>query len=169
MNGLMFRNTNPGDMMPARRGELDAQYWPRVLRWFCPSLTEDESARLYQRAPKGVAVTAGFLRALVLDNIAELRASAEAESAKAMLLEAVALLPSDIRPMVRENVDRDILGGDWSLSFAVQHNGRRGGLVDFGDPVGSKYSLRDVSAEALAVRLEGLIRRWLVKHEVNRG
>lgn len=92
--------------------------------------------------------------------------SAEADAAKAMLLEAVALLPSDIRPMVRAESALDILGGDWSLSFAVQHNGRRGGLVDFGDHVGSKYSLRDVSAEALAARLEGLIRRWLAKHEV---
>lgn len=72
--GLIFRNTNPGDMMPARRGELDAQYWPRVLRWFCPSLTDDESVRLYQKAPKGAAVTRELLRALVEDNIAELRA-----------------------------------------------------------------------------------------------
>ena len=74
VNGLMFRNVRNGDMLPSRGGELNAQYWPRVLRWFCPSLTEDESVRLYQKAPKGAAVTREFLRALVEDNIAELRA-----------------------------------------------------------------------------------------------
>lgn len=73
VNGLMFRDVRNGDMLPDRRGEVDVRYWPRVLRWFCPSLTEEESQRLYQRAPKGAAVTRGFLEALVLDNIAELR------------------------------------------------------------------------------------------------
>jgi hypothetical protein len=67
--------------------------------------------------------------------------------------------------MARVGSDLDILDGDWHLSVSVQHEGRRSGLADDGSrPIGSEGSLRDVSAEALAARLEGLIRRWLEKH-----
>jgi hypothetical protein len=90
---------------------------------------------------------------------------AEVDAAAAMLSEAMRILPADLRLMVRVGSDLDILDGDWYLSVSVQHGERRGGLVDDGcRPVGSEGSLRDVSAEALAARLEGLIRSWLAKH-----
>ena len=91
--------------------------------------------------------------------------STELEAGRAMLLDAVAMLPADIRPMVRVGVEQDILtfrGEGRALSFVARNATLElGGILDDGRPAGHKGPLRDVSADALAARLEGMIRRWL--------
>ena len=87
--------------------------------------------------------------------------STEFEAAKAMLLEAVGLLPADVRVLVSVVDERDILEDRPLMVVYVEHGARRAGLGIVGD--GRDDGFDDVSAAVLAVRLEGMIRRWLAR------
>lgn len=49
MRTLEFRDVKDGDAIPFRHGpsQNPHKYWPLVLRWFCPSLSEADALEVY--------------------------------------------------------------------------------------------------------------------------
>jgi hypothetical protein len=65
LEDIVFRDVKDGDELPKTRlWERPEDYYPRMLRWFCPSLSEDDAWQAYCMN-LGALTNVASLRALI--------------------------------------------------------------------------------------------------------
>jgi hypothetical protein len=71
MGAPIFRDVRDGDMMPSHVFNRDGELIPTaLLRWICPSLTEDDAARIAAQPDAPLTPTSVCaLRSLVLQHV----------------------------------------------------------------------------------------------------